>query len=390
MVLSKNVVVAGHICLDIIPPFQPNSHQDIIELFQPGKLLNVGEVVLCTGGAVSNTGIALSKLGCQVAFMSKVGDDTFGKIISEKMSEWGDVKSIVYDSYEGSSYTIVLAPPSIDRMFLHHPGCNDYFTSQNINWEIVASSRLFHLGYPPVMRSLFINDGKELSRILKKVKSLGVSTSVDMTLPDPDSEAGRLNWIGWMKNVLPYVDFFTPSIEEALLLWNRSEWQTMRTKGEDFINTVPIDVYQDIANDLIVLGCGVVILKAGHRGIYVRVAGGDRLGQISVLPSQAHSNWAERELWGAPYVTEKIVSATGAGDSAVAGILAAVLHGKTLEETLQFGNCLGYQNLRALDTVSGVGTYEETESLIKILEPVAIDFLDKAWVLTSFKGIWER
>ena len=51
-----DVVVAGHICLDIIPTIP---HERIE--FEPGRLLQVGPAVLSTGGAVSNTGLALHR-----------------------------------------------------------------------------------------------------------------------------------------------------------------------------------------------------------------------------------------------------------------------------------------------------------------------------------------
>ena len=58
---SKDVVVvAGHICLDIIPTFAQRAG-GVAELFNPGALIEVGPVVLSTGGAVSNTGLALHK-----------------------------------------------------------------------------------------------------------------------------------------------------------------------------------------------------------------------------------------------------------------------------------------------------------------------------------------
>ena len=180
MTSNNDVVVAGHICLDITPKFQIAGKQNIEETFQPGKLLKVGDAVLGTGGAVSNTGIALSKLGFSVSYMSSVGQDGFGEIIVEKMAEYGNVDGFFRNREVGSSYSVILALPTIDRIILHNPGCNDYFTDENIDWAIVSTARLFHLGYPPIMRSLYLDDGMELANILRKARSLGVSTSVDM------------------------------------------------------------------------------------------------------------------------------------------------------------------------------------------------------------------
>ena len=39
---------------------------------------------------------------------------------------------------EGTSYSIVLAPPGIDRVFLHHPGANDTFCADDVNYALVS------------------------------------------------------------------------------------------------------------------------------------------------------------------------------------------------------------------------------------------------------------
>ena len=73
-------IVAGHICLDIIPAFKSRVAlpQDF---FVPGDLVKIGPAVVATGGAVSNTGLALHRLGVPTRLMGKVGDDLFGRAI---------------------------------------------------------------------------------------------------------------------------------------------------------------------------------------------------------------------------------------------------------------------------------------------------------------------
>ena len=61
------VAVAGHICLDIIPTFHSAS-REFKDILIPGKLIDVGPASMATGGSVSNTGIALHRLG-------RVGED---------------------------------------------------------------------------------------------------------------------------------------------------------------------------------------------------------------------------------------------------------------------------------------------------------------------------
>ena len=54
-----DIIIAGHICLDIIPDWRTGSIKTII----PGHILEMAGLKLSTGGAVANAGIALKKLG---------------------------------------------------------------------------------------------------------------------------------------------------------------------------------------------------------------------------------------------------------------------------------------------------------------------------------------
>jgi len=80
---------------------------------------------------------------------------------------------------------------------------------------------LFHFGYPPLMERMYANDGIELATIFQRVKALGLTTSLDLSMPDPSSAAGRANWHAILGATLPYVDVFLPSAEEILLMLRR-------------------------------------------------------------------------------------------------------------------------------------------------------------------------
>jgi sugar/nucleoside kinase (ribokinase family) len=366
---SIDVVVAGHICLDIIPKFSETKPRALNEVLIPGKLINVGEAVLSTGGAVSNTGLVLSKLGARVVFMAKVGADLFGKAILEMIKQrtgsLGEGMTVKKDEF--TSYTIVLALPKIDRIFLHHPGTNDTFEYNDLKLELVKKSKLFHLGYPPLMRKLYLNEGEELVKIYKKVKELNVVTSLDVSLPDPESEGGKVNWEAVFKKLLPYVDIFLPSIEEACYMVNRSLYQKVRREAgsQDAVDYFSPEDFTKIAEQFLSWGAKIVSLKCGHRGFYVRTQAKSALRKISHFKASEIDNWSNRELWGPSFHVEKIASATGSGDSAVAGFLIAFLRRERLEETVRYANSVGAQNLREYDAVSGVGTWEEAQAMVK-------------------------
>ena len=128
----KKIIAAGHICLDITPVV-PEGHRGkrLEEILEPGKLLNVGRADVHTGGSAANTGLALKLLGEDVTLMGKVGDDAFGSIIRELLAKRG-VGGLLTDPAEVTSYSVVLALPGVDRIFLHNPGANDSFSNADI------------------------------------------------------------------------------------------------------------------------------------------------------------------------------------------------------------------------------------------------------------------
>ena len=150
---QSELIVAGHICLDIAPEF--NKGQSFDQVFCPGRLSLVGEAVMATGGTVANTGLAAYKLGLDTILMGKVGTDSFGAIIQERLRNSGARLAMSVSPDVSSSYSIVLNLIGTDRMFLHHSGANDDFFTTDIDPAVVKGSKLFHFGYPPLMKSIY-------------------------------------------------------------------------------------------------------------------------------------------------------------------------------------------------------------------------------------------
>ena len=183
-------IVAGHLCLDIIPHLEER-HGHLHD-WQPGQLINIGAATLATGGAVSNTGLALHRLGQSVRLVGKVGDDLLGRAVLDALREQGAelARDTIVARGESSSYTLVLSPPHLDRIFLHHPGCNDTFISTDVPDKIFAGAAHFHFGYPPLMKSIWQDGGRELENLLRRAKAHGLSTSLDMARVDAESDSG--------------------------------------------------------------------------------------------------------------------------------------------------------------------------------------------------------
>ena len=364
---TPEVVVAGHICVDLTPAFPAGlSAATVQELLAPGKLVNVGNMVVATGGAVSNTGLGLVRLGVRTALMGKVGGDLLGRIVLQRLEEHGAADGMVVVPGESSSYTIVIAPPGIDRIFLHNPGANDTFGAADVGYERVQRARLFHLGYPPLLRSLFRNDGEQLTEIFRRVKGMGVTTSLDMALPDPASEAGRADWAGILRRTLPYVDLFLPSVEEMLFMLERERFMelTRRAAGRDLLDALEPDDPRRLGRRLLDCGAKVVALKCGRRGLYAATGAANTLAGFGAAPPADPANWTDRELWEEPFAVARVASATGAGDTAIAGFLCAWLRGQTIEMCARYANAVGAQNVMVYDSVSGIRTWADTQRMV--------------------------
>ena len=127
--MGRKIISAGHICLDITPVFpQDKQYDKLSRVLIPGKLLNnIGAADVHTGGSVANTGLALKKLGADVTLLCKVGNDEFGHLVQNIVARYG-ATGVLVDDNSDTSYSVVLAVPGLDRIFLHCPGANDTFS----------------------------------------------------------------------------------------------------------------------------------------------------------------------------------------------------------------------------------------------------------------------
>jgi len=353
-------VVAGHLCLDIIPDLSGVAVERGADFFVPGKVRLIGPATLSTGGPVSNTGLALVILGIDTALMGKVGDDPFGSLIRLLLERWGVTEGLIVVEGEMTSYTIALDPPRLDRMFLHMPATNDTFSAEDVQYDLVAQRELFHFGYPPLMRRMYSDGGRELVEIFRRVKGLGVTTSLDMAMPDPSSAAGRADWEAILGKVMPYVDIFLPSGEELLYMLERKRFDDYQARSsEDMLPLFTGDDLSRLSDRLLAMGGKVVGIKCGYRGVYVRTAGKERLKEMGRVKPADLSNWANRELWEPSFRVKRYGGGTGAGDSCIAGFLSAFLRGHTLEEAICYACAAGGFNVTAPDALSGLRPWPE-------------------------------
>jgi sugar/nucleoside kinase (ribokinase family) len=326
-----DVVVAGHICLDIVPSFPAGSEPGPAA---PGGLVVVDPAVVSTGGVVSNTGIALRRLGLRVRLVGKVGRDAFGRVVLEllRRDAGAAAGAMRVDAASTTSYSIVLSPPGVDRTFLHCPGANDTFGADDVTDALLDGARAFHFGYPPLMRRFYADEGRELEALFLRARDRGLTTSLDMALANPGSDAAKAPWEAILRRVLPHVDAFLPSWDDMSFALGVS------ARGPDGAELA------DVAETLLAWGTRIVVLKLGDQGAYVRTA--------------------DRELL-APCFRVDVVGTTGAGDATVAGFLAGWLRGLPLEESMTLAVAVGACCVEASDSLSGVRDWASIHARVR-------------------------
>lgn len=326
---KRKVAAAGHICLDITPEFHNAPADRIGDLLKPGSLVETGRADVHIGGSIANTGLGMKILGADVALMGKIGKDSFGTIVKNQIGEYVSTGYMIEAEGESTSYSVVVAPKGIDRMFLHCPGANDTFSSDDLDYEEIKNADLFHYGYPPLMKKMFRNNGEELVRMYAKVDGMGIATSLDMAAVDENAESGQADWEEILKRTLPFVDFFVPSIEELAFMIDRPlyrEW-TKRANGRDLTEVITIEEIRHLADLLVSWGAEIVLIKCGTPGLYLATGEASSMKVLEKKLGISMSGWENVRHFEKSYRPEKVLSATGAGDTTIAAFLYAAISG---------------------------------------------------------------
>ena len=288
-----------------------------IESFPPkGTLAAIERMELHAGGCAASTSIALAKLGVETSVLGKIGDDGFGRFLSETLEHHGvGTRGLARDGAEATSATMVAVDAAGERTFLHYAGANATYTAADVFWPEIEAAPIFHVAGPFLMPRYM---GADNAAVLMRAKALGKTTTLD-TVWDA---TGR--WMSVLALCLPYLDFLLPSWEEARLLTGR-------------------ETPEDAAQVFLDGGAKAVGLKLGAQGAYLRTAAGDEL-RLPAIPVNA-------------------VDALGAGDCWAAGFLCGLTRGWDLERTARFANAAGACAVQALGATTGVRSFEATYAL---------------------------
>ena len=101
------------------------------------------------GGAPANFLAALTEFGAKTAFLGKVGNDTFGKLLSNTLSKSGiDTSGLLVDDDVFTTLAFVTLDETGNRefSFSRKPGADTCISFEEVDLSIIDNTKVFHFG----------------------------------------------------------------------------------------------------------------------------------------------------------------------------------------------------------------------------------------------------
>ena len=318
MAESKDIdcIVCGSCVVDIlVRPFPLGLP------IESGKLYEVGPMQIVTGGLVGNSGAALARLGMKTEAFSFLGEDELGDLMLNRYGELGIGTAGLFRHPEyGTSSSMVMIHPDGERSFAHCLGAPSML---DLKWfrehlDLFRRSRAVIVGYFSLMPRLQ-DDLPQLFRMLREVDC--------MTVLEVAGSGGTLEELS---PTLPELDIYIPSYEEAC-------HQTgLRDVGEILAS------YREHGAEK------VIGVKRGEQGATISPQPGEVVNIECVEPPGP------------------VVDTTGAGDAFLAGYVAGVIRGLSVEQSGRLAAASGACCVTGLGASAGLRNYSATAQLAGI------------------------
>ena len=139
----------------------------------------------CPGGAPCNVLAFLQKMEKKTAFIGKVGNDQFGKMLKETIEEAGiHASNLIFDNQVNTTLAFVHTFKNGDRdfSFYRNPGADMMLREEEIQQEIFADTKIFHFG---TLSMTDLRMEQVTKHAVKKAKEQGAVISFDPNLRPP-------------------------------------------------------------------------------------------------------------------------------------------------------------------------------------------------------------
>jgi len=160
------------------------------------------------------------------------------------------------------------------------------------------------------------------------------------------------------------VDVFTPSISELLFMFDRPAHQRLQA-GAPLASVADYSRLADLGGQLTTMGAGVVAIKLGDQGLYLRTTpDATRMRAFCERLGLRTDVWLDRELLSPCFRVRTVSGTTGSGDATIAGLLAALLRGTGPCEAATSATAVGACSVEAVDPTSGIPSWTQVTERI--------------------------
>mgnify|MGYP000006810088 FL=1 len=291
-----------------------------------GCLNNVSSYDLAVAGAEFNVAIGTARLEHKVTYMTKLGDDPFGKRITTVLKDNKIGDEFISFSKERATGFMLKSRTSVGDPEIFYFRKNS--AASTLNEDDVEKIDLSNYGYihlTGILPALSEDTKKATFSLIKKAKKQGLFISFDPNLR-PQLWKSQEEMIQTINELASYADLVLPGKAEGKIL--------IGTDDEKEIN----DFY--LQN-----GASICVTKCGSKGAYVSTK--DREGYM---------------VEG--YKVEKVVDTVGAGDGFATGVVTGLMEGLTLSEAVKRGTAIGAIQVMSRGDNEGLPTRQELKDFM--------------------------
>jgi sugar/nucleoside kinase (ribokinase family) len=282
-----------------------------------GGTVFIDELTLAVSGAAGTAAIAAAKMGLKTLAIGGVGEDLMGDWVLQRLQYFGvDVSAIQRKPGWKTSSSIVTTRADGTRPALHMKGATKDFFVPDSMFPQVTDAKVFHLGGVGLTEAM---DKGQNAKAMKAAKAAGATTTVDVFAGSPKD-------LPAIADVLPYTDYFMPSIEEAQALTGLKD-------------------YGDTARFFIDMGVKACVLTLGGDGAYYH----DRDGTKFIVPA----------------FDIKVKCTCGCGDAFNAGFAVGLVKDFDAETRVRFAQATSALNATGLGSQAGVIDFDHTLNFMK-------------------------
>ena len=291
-----------------------------------GSLNNVSSYDLAVAGAEFNVAIGTARLEHKVTYMTKLGDDPFGKRITTVLKDNKIGDEFISFSKERATGFMLKGRTSVGDPEIFYFRKNSAASTLNEDdVEKIDLSNYDYIHLTGILPALSEDTKKATFSLIKKAKKQGLFISFDPNLR-PQLWKSQEEMIQTINELASYADLVLPGQAEGKIL--------IGTDDEKEIN----DFY--LQN-----GASICVTKCGSKGAYVSTKDGE--GYM---------------VEG--YKVEKVVDTVGAGDGFATGVVTGLMEGLTLSEAVKRGTAIGAIQVMSRGDNEGLPTRQELKDFM--------------------------